>query len=265
MPLHKHVHYEVIPDILPENTVFIHGNLASGRWWYPAEQLWRKKAEQKKMPGSMILLDLPGCGRSLAPDSPAALDARVFAQDLIGTLKELGVGSTHLVGHSAGGLISALMLSQAPELFRRAILLDPVGPTGIVLPPLICETYEQMRWNKDLMALVIGSTIYNNDSRSDFFRQVVVEDAFQAVKTIGMGIIQALNGLDIREECSKIQHHVLVLHGEHDQLLPVQDSKTMSDLMKNSKFEILPGQGHCANVENPAAFVALVDSFAFCQ
>jgi pimeloyl-ACP methyl ester carboxylesterase len=80
-----------------------------------------------------------------------------------------------------------------------------------------------------------------------------------------MGIVEALNGLDIRGECSRIQHSVLVLHGEHDQLLPVSESQALSTLMKNSKFQMIPGQGHCANTENPAAFVDLVESFAFCQ
>jgi pimeloyl-ACP methyl ester carboxylesterase len=265
MPWHENLHYEVIPNILPENTVFIHGNLASSRWWYPAEQVWRRKAQDKNYQGSMILLDLPGCGKSTAPAKMTGFDLRRLAKDLNSLIESSDWGPAHLVGHSAGGCVAALMLENSPHLFRRAVLLDPVGATGVQVTPVIEDTYQQMLGNKELVAAVIGSTIYNNDPDSYFFRWIVVEDAFQAVKNIGMGLVSALSGLDIRGECSRIQHSVLVLHGEHDLLLPVSESHAMSNLMKNSKFQMIPGQGHCANTENPTAFVDLVESFAFCH
>ena len=213
----------------------------------------------------MLLLDLPGCGQSHLPASLTTFDAKVWADDLNQIVQTLGVPKAHLIGHSAGGFMAALMLARAPELFRKAILLDPVGALGVRISATLTETYEQMRWSKDLVAAVIGSTIYNNDATSEFFRQIVVEDAFRAVQNIGMGIVHALNGLDIREECSKIEHSVMILHGEHDLLLPISESQAMSALMKNAKFEMIPGQGHCTNAENPELFVELVESFAFCH
>lgn len=265
MPLHNHVNYEVIPNILPENTVFIHGNLASNRWWYPAEQAWRRKNQGKEMRGSMILVEFRGCGKSTAPQSQADVDMHLFAKDFISLIEEKGLGPVNVVGHSTGGLIAALMLEKAPQLFRKAVLLDPVGATGVKFHESMTEAFEQMKSSKELVSVVMGSTIYNNDPKSDFFNQIVVEDAFHAVKTVGVGVLKALDGLDIRQECSRIGHPVLVLHGEHDNLLPMDDSKAMAGLMKNSKFQIISGQGHCTNAENPSAFVDLVDSFAFCQ
>ncbi len=265
MPMHNHVHYEIIPNVLPENTVFIHGNLASNRWWYPAEQEWRRKAQGKDLKGSMILVEFRGCGKSTAPQSQADVDMHVFAEDFISVIQANKLGPAHVVGHSTGGLIAALMLAKAPSLFRKAVLLDPVGATGVKFHDSMTEAFEQMKASKELVSVVMGSTIHQNNPDSDFFRQIVVEDAFHAVKTVGVGVLKALDGLDVREECSKIQHNVLVLHGEHDKLLPIEDSKALSGLMKNSKFQIIPGHGHCTNAENPGVFVELVDSFAFCH
>ena len=127
------------------------------------------------------------------------------------------------------------------------------------------EAFDQMKENKELVAMVMGSNIYNNDANSDFFRQIVIEDAFHAVNTVGAGVLKALDKLDVREECSKIAHPVLVLHGEHDQLLPMADSQALAALMSNGKFQIIEGHGHCTNAENPERFTQLVDNFAFCQ
>ena len=259
------MNYEVIPGVLPETTLFLHGNLASNRWWYPAEKIWSQKAKGQNLKGSMILAEFRGAGKSSAPRGQEDICMHRFAEDFIALVESLNLGPIHLVGHSTGGLIAALMLAKAPQLFKKAIFLDPVGATGVTFQDAMTEAFEQMKVSKELVEVVMGSTIHNNDPKSDFFRQIVVEDAFHAVKTVGVGVLRALDRLDIRGECSKITHPVLVLHGEHDQLLPMADSQAMAKLIPNGKFQIIEGQGHCTNAENPAKFTELVESFAFCH
>lgn len=121
--------------------------------------------------------------------------------------------------------------------------------------------FEKMKTDRDLVSVVMNSTIAGNDASSEFFRTVVVEDAFAAVKTVGHLVLKALDGLDIRPEASKISHPVLVLHGEHDKILPLADSQELAQILRNGTFEILAGRGHCANVEDPKMFVDRVDHF----
>ncbi len=45
----------------------------------------------------------------------------------------------------------------------------------------------------------------------------------------------------------------------------MKDPAQISKLMKNGKFQIIEGQGHCTNAENPEKFTELVESFAFCH
>lgn len=273
LPNGDFLHYEVIPNILPENTVFIHGNLASNRWWYPTEQEARKFYKGRSLKGAMILVEFLGCGKSSNPRQAADVNMRVFAKDFIDLLaslknawSEFGISEDskfHLVGHSTGGLIAALMLARQPDLFSRAVLLDPVGAQGVQFDDSMIGAFQAMKNDKALTAQVIGSTIYENNPESDFFKQIVVEDAFHAVQTVGHWVLQALSGLDIRDEVSKVPNEVLVLHGEFDVLLSKEESQKLSQLMSRSTFEIFEGQGHCPNAENPEAFFKKMNTYLF--
>lgn len=257
------INYEQHPNVVPKTTLFIHGNLASNRWWYPAQEFWQQKAKGHSYEGSLIYAEFRGCGKSSAPRSENEVDMHLFANDFIALVKSLNLGKINLVGHSTGGLIVALMLAKAPELFDKAVLLDPVGPRGVQFDTNMISAFEQMKVDKDLLGVVLGSTIYKNNPASEFFKQVLVEDGFSSVKAVGHLVIKALDGLDSRAEISWVHNPVLVLHGEFDQLLDVEASREMASLLSNGKFEIFEGQGHCANVEAPEKFVEKISSFLF--
>ena len=257
------ISYEKLEGVLPENTLFIHGNLASNRWWYPVEQEYRRKYKASQPKGTMIMAEFRGCGKSTAPKTVADSDMHVMANDYIQLVKGLNLAPINLVGHSTGGLIAALMMAKAPQLFKKAVLLDPVGARGVKFDDAMTGAFEAMKADKNLTATVMNSTIYQNDQESDFFKQVVVEDAFHAVKTVGAWVLKNLDGLDVRKEVSQIQNQVLVLHGEHDVLLSMKDSQELASLMTNARFETIAGQGHCTNAENPAKFAEISGNFLF--
>lgn len=256
------MNYEIQEGLAPENTLFIHGNLASNRWWYPAEEVWRREAKGKNWSGSLIYAEFRGCGKSSAPLHESHVDMHRFADDFISLVKYLDKGPMHLVGHSTGALIVALMMAKEPGLFKKAVLLDPVGAKGVKFDNSMIAAFEQMKQNKSIVAAVMNGTIYNNNPESDFFRHVVVEDAFRAVKTVGHLVLKALDGLDIQKQVSTIRCPSLVLHGEHDLLLARQDSENLATLMA-AQFAVVPQQGHCMNVENPVEFVRRVKEFLF--
>ncbi len=256
------MNYEIIENIVPQDTLFIHGNLSSCRWWYPSVEKWTLQSKNKKYKGNVILAEFRGHGLSSSPRSISEINVHTFANDFLELSTNLKLKNINIVGHSTGGIIAAIMLSKNPELFNKAILLDPVGANGFNLETARAVTHEAMKVNKSLTAAAVGSVIYNNPN-DDFFNNVIVEDAYKAVQKVGASVLTSLKTISVADKMRGIPNQVLVIHGEKDTFLPIAASQELASLIPNAKFMCVPEHGHCLNVEDPEKFVDIANNFLF--
>lgn len=263
MPLFQHqgrtLHYTIENNAFHEDVLFLHGHLASTRWWQPTIQ-FLERSRELNMQGRLVAMDWPGCGESLAPKTPDDLSLWSLAKDHIGLVKSAGLKQVNLVGHSAGGLIALIMLLLEPELFSRAILLDPVPAMGMQFSPEMLEGYKQMSQDRRFCEVIIGGTIYGREV-SDPFVQKLVDDAFGVDSMLWTEFPKQLSLIDLRKDLPKIEHPVLVLHGERDQVFQTAGSREIASSVAHGEFDLLKGRGHCANVEDAAMFAGRVQQF----
>lgn len=281
------MNYTVIDGILPRDTLFLHGNLSSNLWWEPAIAEWKKqmedcRAETGQSPasaahaggrpkdgqspslgalakGRAILAEWRGCGGSR--EFEGGLDIHTLAEDANALLENLGITNANIIGHSTGGLIALHAMSARPELYHRALLLDPVSPDGLELPPEIAGAFTRMSQEKDFCSAVILSTIHGG-SLSEGYRQQIAKAAFEVAPAVWLGVPQMLTtppALAIQ----RITHPVLVAHGEFDAVLPLEKSKALAASLLKGKFMEVSGRGHCTNVEDPERFTGIVDGFLY--
>lgn len=252
---------DIATSVLPLDTIFLHGNLASNTWWEPTLTLW-KQAAKPGLEGRAIAAEWRGCGKSQAPEKEEQLHPSALADDYIQLCAKLGVKKACLVGHSTGGIIALYAMLKAPQLFDRAVLLDSVGATGVQFGPEMYAAFTQMSQNRAVCEMVMNGTIHGNDSKSPLFQRIV-DDTFATAKINWHGVPKMLHVTNISADLAKIQQRILVLHGEHDPVIPVDSSRVLAAGLPNAKLDILANQGHSTNVENPALFVAKVNEFLF--
>jgi len=253
-------YYEQHAGLSKQNTLFLHGNLASHRWWRPALQ--EMKAAGAKGAGTMILSDWRGCGNNDAWPIDKQFTIKDLAADQIEMLDQLGLKKdVALVGHSLGGLIALQMMIMDPSRFSRAVFLDPVGAKGVVFDESMYEAFKQMAASPELTRMVILSTVMNADNLDESFKEEIANDAFKAVKGIGASVLEILKTVDLTEGAATVKVPTLILHGEKDQIIAKADSEALQKIMPNATLEILPENGHCWNIENPRAFVARVNNW----
>jgi pimeloyl-ACP methyl ester carboxylesterase len=118
----------------------------------------------------------------------------------------------------------------------------------------------QMSQDRAFCETVLSGTIRGRDPKDPYLQQLF-DDAFGVNNMIWSTIPQHLTKIDIRKELKRIRQHVLVLHGEHDQVLPEEGSREMAKLLPHGRFEQLKGHGHSLNVEDPELFVSKMKDF----
>lgn len=251
---------ERYPNSSSHDILFIHGNLASSRWWKPTFEQWKTVGSKGK--ASLLAADWRGCGRNpdWTNDKPFSIDD--LAADFIDLLERERLTKVHIVGHSLGGLIALQMMTMAPQKFAKAVLLDPVGAEGVVFDDSMYEAFRQMALSPELTRTVILSTIKDQEHCLDSeLREQIAEDGYKAVRGIGSSVLEILKTVDLTGPARDVIIPTLILHGKEDMIIPMKDSEKLSQLMPKAKLEILDGVGHCWNVENPKAFAQRINTW----
>lgn len=261
-----------------EPVVFIHGNLACGRWFDLVGPLVADRFR-------VIAIDWRGCGAS---DKPAPAPGygnytiRQHAMDILAAIRRLGIGRYHLATHSTGGLISTYMLLQEPERFGKVLALDPVGPRGLRFPPESLQLLEAMKASREktraTLALV-ASTLFRQETlagRQPIFadhvtpaqRQVferLVDQTLQISEGIWFGTALDLDRHrqtgGLRASQRSIGHRHRVLWGALDPFIPKQDMEEMSARMPQCDLVIAPGVGHAMLIERPEMYAEFFVDF----
>jgi pimeloyl-ACP methyl ester carboxylesterase len=140
----------------------------------------------------------------------------------VGFIKRTGYGTIGLVGSSFGGMASIFAASQTTNLFVLALK----SPVSDYMGKLILQDYRTKikDWEESGFIDVTGADGQSLRLNFSFF-----EDARKA------------QGY---EAASKIQIPTLIVHGDRDKTIPVEQSLKSSRLIKNCRLEIVHGADH---------------------
>lgn len=101
----KLLHYELFGE--GPITIFLHGFLESSTMWEPLNL--------NELPGTKLLIDLPGHGKSLLSD-PSQIPSMKFMADEVGrVLAFLKIDAYRVLGHSMGGYVALELFANTPE------------------------------------------------------------------------------------------------------------------------------------------------------
>lgn len=110
------VHYKKVGETGPL-VVLVHG-------WSCDGSFWRYQAEALKDGAQLLVVDLPGHGRSDRPEG-VAYTHDLFVRALAAVLDDAEAPQAALVGHSAGGSVARHFARRHPQRLRALGLLDP--------------------------------------------------------------------------------------------------------------------------------------------
>lgn len=181
-----------------------------------------------------------------------------YADDLAGLLEHLDVKDLTMVGHSTGGgEVVRYIARYGRKRVAKVVLIGAV-------PPLMLKTEA----NPGGLPLSVFDDIRANvvKDRSQFFKDLTVpffgynkpgaktsqgvQDSFwrQGMHSSIIGAydcIKAFSETDQTEDLKTIDVPTLVIHGDADQIVPIDDSGRLSvKLLKNGTLKVIPGAPH---------------------
>jgi len=231
--------------------VFSHGWPLSGDDWesqmfFLAERGYRCIAHDRR-----------GHGRSSQPWNGNDMDT--YADDLATLVEKLDLKDAIHVGHSTGGGEVARYIGRhGSKRVAKAVLIGAVTPLMLKTPAnpggLPMEVFDGLR----AASLADRSQLYRDTASGPFYgynrpgakaSQGVIDKFWLQGATAGhknaYDCIKAFSETDLTEDLKKFDVPTLILHGDDDQLVPIDISALKSvKLIKNAQLKIYKGGSH---------------------
>jgi non-heme chloroperoxidase len=230
--------------------VLIHGYPLSGRAWDKQVPVLLEAGYR------VITYDRRGFGKSSQPVVGYEYDT--FAADLNTLLEHLGLRDAVLVGHSMGtGEVTRYLASYGSARVAKGVLVSPIppyllqagdNPDGV--PQSLFDGFVQAA-RADTPAWMKG--FLDNFYNADTLRGTLVSDqawqaswnlAVAASATAAVACIPTW-ATDFRADLPKIDVPVLVVHGDADQVLPLDKTGgRLPGLVKDLRLVVVEGGPH---------------------
>jgi pimeloyl-ACP methyl ester carboxylesterase len=229
-------------DSLAIATVVMHG-------WANSLETVRPFAQQLAHYGPVYSIDLPGHGKSSAPQETYGM--REFAEELKHFLDQRGLKRVNLVGHSFGGKTAIKFSALYPEFVNRIVLIGASGlrPKPTFKKSLRSNFLKYLRFFLRFKNTALGARLYRDwyiprFASRDYLNAGPMTPTF--VKTVNE---------ELHHELAAIQAQVLLIWGELDDESPVNVAQQMAALLPGANLIVLPNQGHHPFIGSSAPLV----------
>ncbi|MCA1841422.1 MAG: alpha/beta hydrolase [Actinobacteria bacterium] len=224
--------------------------------------MWSAQLSDLSSNRRVVAIDLPGRGKSqhVNPDGMTMDD---YAEAVAETIDSLGVEKVDLAGLSMGGYVVFALWRKYPERVRSLIFIDTKAGD---------DAPEAKEGREKTAALVReNGTAALLDS---LFPKLFAPDTAEAIKAKVRRMFEdmpaetaASDALAMRDrpdstvDLASITVPVLVIHGEQDQLMPIDGAKSMAGLIPGARFAAIAQGGHMSPLEDPVAVNQALNDF----
>lgn len=210
----------------------------------------------------IIAIDYRGIGAS-GGTAPLTIDA--MARDVIALIGALGFEKVDLLGFSLGGFVAQDIALKSPHLVRKLILTGtgPAGGKGIdqvgaVSWPLMGKGLLTLRDPK--FYLFFTSTENGRQAAKAFLSRLKERKANRDKGPTPRAFMRQLKaikawGRQSPQDLGSLRIPVLIANGDHDIMVPTENSIDMARRIPNSKLVIYEDAGHGGIFQHHADFV----------
>ena len=232
--------------------VLLHGFLCSSLIWEKIIPLFKKEYK-------LILIDLPGHGRS--PDLYAN-SIEMMAKLVFKTLTERGIKKFSIIGHSMGGYVAMELAHQYVSLIENIILLNST--------PYADTNEKRINRNRAIKAVQDRHEIFVRQFIPALFSKANIVTCKNDIRCLQEEATKVntdtiINGLEAMRDrkalLNELPKHLTLnlILGRED---PVVDAKSLLALLSdvsNVNLKVIKGSGHMSFYEQPKVCSELIE------
>ena len=213
----------------------------------------------------VVAPDMVGFGFS---ERPANIEygVQTWADQVVGLMDTLELPTAHLVGNSFGGAIALRIATQHPDRVGKLVLM---GSMGVPFP--ITEGLERV-WGYEPsfenMRKVLDVFAYSRELVNDELAEVRYRGSIQpGFQESFAAMFPAPRQRWVEAMCTpeddirRLPHRTLIVHGREDQVIPVQTSLRLMELIDNADLSVFSHCGHWSMIERTQDFNRSVNEF----
>jgi pimeloyl-ACP methyl ester carboxylesterase len=207
-----------------------------------------------------VAVDLRGHGLSTVDDPEPKFSMDLFADDLAATLDEIGAEQADICSLSMGGYVAFAFWRNYRERVRSLILCDTKAEADSDEGKAGREKTAQLVREQGMEALWegLGPKLLAANPKPEDSNALKAMFLAQPTAVIAADALAMRDRPDSTPDLSGIDVPVLVLHGEEDNLMPIDVGRSMAEKIPGATFAAIPSGGHMAPMENaPAANEAI--------
>jgi len=227
--------------------ILLHGLMTSGL-------CWTDMARQLENDYDVIMPDARGHGQSGVPDFGYAYNDH--ADDVAGLIAALQITKPVVIGHSMGGMITAVLAARQPDLLKGVVLADPPFiPTKVQREVRDSDVADQHR---KVLLLSLAEVIADAKKRHPHRSAENIEIFAQARLQTSMAAFDILTPPypDYKALIKKITIPALLVFGDKGVV-----TKAIAEEIPGIQVEEIPQAGHSLHMDQPERFAAIIRSF----
>lgn len=225
---------------------------------------WRGFPERFADSFRVVTFDNRGVGETSAPKGPYT--AAQMANDALALLDHLGIEKAAVLGVSMGGMIAQELALAAPARVTKLVLgcTSFGGRTAIPVPPETVMAFGNVGRGPDALRRVIELNFSETwrAANAATVTELLEHGLAHRMTPAGFqGQLGAVATHDSYARIAQISAPTLVISGDEDHLIPVENSRLIAGLIPNARTEILPGVGHMFWIEAADAAATAIRGF----
>ncbi|MCL6633191.1 MAG: alpha/beta hydrolase [Alicyclobacillus herbarius] len=175
----------------------------------------------------------------------------------------LGISSSHVIGHSMGGWVAALLAYESPNRVRTLTLVGSGGMAERTLSTM--TSFKPPAMDDILNHILKTSTLRGSDAMNlarRWYHRTQLPGALESYQRILKHMNHPVNRAryGLRRRLPHIECPILVVWGDEDDVNDLELGKALHALLPHSEMVILPG-GHFIPSEKPDDFNRRVMEF----